>query len=294
MLAWRIPVAAILIAILVGVCWLDQHASIPGLYFFPLGCLFLVGASAELVQLIEARGFKVHRPVVYGGNLLILVGTWAPILRLHFSPTSGAGIYPEVQAFGPCVLFCLAIGLLAAFYCAMRRFHGPGDAMLTLAATLFALIYLGLTFSFLAQLRFVWDMGALASLILVVKLSDTGAYFVGKSIGRHKMTPVLSPGKTWEGTVGAIVASALGGWLSGLCLAPNASATDCWRWLLYGVLLGVAGIFGDLAESLLKRDACVKNSSSWMPGLGGLLDVLDSLLLAAPVAWFCWAIGLIP
>jgi phosphatidate cytidylyltransferase len=294
MIIHRLFASFVIISLLIGIGFLEHRASIPGLYFFPLGCLFLIGASAELVQLMEARGMKVHRAVVYGGNLLILAGSWAPILRLHFSPTPGAGINPDVQAFGSCVLVCLAIGLLAAFYCAMRCFQRPGDAMLTLAATMFALVYLGVTFSFLAQLRFVWDMGALASLILVVKLGDTGAYFVGKSIGRHKMTPVLSPGKTWEGTVGAIIASGLGGWLSSLWLAPDASATGCWRWLLYGVLLGMAGIFGDLAESLLKRDAGVKNSSSWMPGLGGLLDVLDSLLLTAPVAWFCWAIGLIP
>jgi phosphatidate cytidylyltransferase len=283
MLAWRIPIAAIFIALLVGVCWLDHLAPIPGLYFFPLGCLFLVGASAELMQLMEARGMKFHRAIVYGGNLLILAGSWIPFL---FNP-------PKDPC--PWILLCLAIGLLAAFYCVMRRFEGSGDAMLTLAATLFALIYLGLTFSFLAQLRFVWGMGALASLILVVKLSDTGAYAVGKLTGRHKMSPMLSPGKTWEGTMGGIAAAALGGWLSFLWLAPNDSPPGtCWRWLLYGVLLGIAGIFGDLAESLLKRDAGVKNSSSWLPGLGGLLDILDSLLLAAPVAWFCWAVHLIP
>jgi phosphatidate cytidylyltransferase len=295
MLHWRIIVASLLIAILIGVCWLDQLAAIPGLYFLPLGCLFLIGASAELMHLLEVRGLKVQRTVVYGGNLLLLAGSWAPILRVHFSKSSAAVISPDPLIISPWVLFCLALVLLAAFFCAMRRFQGPGAAMLSLATTSFALIYIGLAFSFLAQLRFVWGMGALASLILVVKLGDTGAYAVGKLIGRHKFTPVLSPGKTWEGTIGAMAAAGFGGWLSGLWLAPNGTLPgSCWRWVLYGVLLGLAGVFGDLAESLLKRDAGVKNSSSWLPGLGGLLDILDSLLFAAPVAWFCWVVGLIP
>jgi len=112
-------------------------------------------------------------------------------------------------------------------------------------------------------------------------------------MGRHKMTPVLSPGKTVEGAVGAIFFACLGAWLSWHFLLPymNTACTasgSSWAWILYGILLGIAGILGDLAESLLKRDAGRKDSSTWLPGFGGVLDVLDSLLFAAPVGWAFW------
>jgi phosphatidate cytidylyltransferase len=76
-------------------------------------------------------------------------------------------------------------------------------------------------------------------------------------------------------------------------LGLSAPAPDTWRWIVYGVVIAIAGMFGDLAESLLKREAGVKNSSTWMPGLGGVLDVLDSILFAAPIAYACWAFGLL-
>jgi phosphatidate cytidylyltransferase len=300
MLLWRIIVAAILITALLGACWLDNHASIPGLVFILLGFLLLAYASSELIQLMEAGGMKPLPAVVYGGNVLVLAGTWFPIFWKHWcnsrsiSPLEVAT--PNPMSLSPWSLACLVLCLVAAFIGAMRRFKGPGGAATVLAATMFAVTYLGLTFSFLAQVRLLWGMKALISLIFVVKLADSGAYFVGKLIGRHKCSPVVSPGKTWEGTIAAIVFAALGGWLSFIWMVPGGDAASpcaCWRWILYGIFLGVAGIFGDLAESLLKRDAGVKNSSAWMPGLGGVLDVLDSLLLAAPVAWICWIVGLI-
>ncbi|MBN2579412.1 MAG: phosphatidate cytidylyltransferase [Pirellulales bacterium] len=292
MLLWRIVSSAILIAILAAACWLDHLAPTPGLFFFPLGCVLVVLASAELMQLLKARDLRTLAGVVYGGNVLLLAGSWFPVLWHHLQQT----LRPTATSLGVSTLACLVICLSAAFFGVMCRFQKPGHALNTLAATVFAVVYLGLTFSFLAQLRFLWGMKALVSLILVVKLGDSGAYAIGRLVGRHKITPVLSPGKTWEGTIGALVFAGLGGWLSFLWIAPAANSDlscACGRWILYGVLLGLAGIFGDLAESLLKRDAAVKDSSTWLPGLGGVLDILDSLLLAAPVAWFCWIVGLV-
>jgi phosphatidate cytidylyltransferase len=286
MLLWRIVVSAVLISVLGGVCWMDHLAAIPGLWFLPLGCVLLVLASAELIQILEVRGLKAQRAVVYGGNVLLLVGGWLPNIWNYCCPATAVPLDKN-----PWPLFCLAFCLFVAFSSAMRRFTAPGETMNVLAATIFAVAYLGVTFSFLAQLRFEYGMGALISLILVVKVSDTGAYFIGRLIGRHKMTPRLSPGKTWEGAVGGILIACFTSLL--IAWVVNVSFFDAWRWLLYGGLLGVAGIFGDLAESLLKRDAGVKNSSLWLPGLGGVLDVMDSLLLAAPLAWFCWTIGLV-
>jgi phosphatidate cytidylyltransferase len=130
-------------------------------------------------------------------------------------------------------------------------------------------------------------MVALASLIATVKMSDTGQYFVGRAFGRHKLAPRVSPGKTWEGVLGgvlfAVIGAGLAFWFSG--------RFDLVGVICYAFALAPAGIIGDLAESLLKRDVGVKDSSTWMPGFGGVLDMLDSLLVAAPVAYLFWALG---
>ncbi len=112
------------------------------------------------------------------------------------------------------------------------------------------------------------------------------------------MAPRLSPGKTIEGAIGGLAASCLGAWIALDWLVPGDAPTSrrtpgpSWGWIVYGLLVGAAGMLGDLAESLLKRDAGVKDSSTWMPGFGGVLDILDSMLLAAPVAWLYWALGI--
>ncbi len=141
---------------------------------------------------------------------------------------------------------------------------------------------------------------AMLSMIIVVKATDIGAYSVGRIWGRHKLAPQLSPGKTWEGVVGGLlfaIAAALlvlGPLAGSMGLASNRGST---LWLgcavIYALLVSVAGILGDLAESLLKREARFKDSSTWLPGFGGVLDLLDSLLVAAPVAYFCWVSGLL-
>jgi phosphatidate cytidylyltransferase len=152
--------------------------------------------------------------------------------------------------------------------------------------------------SFVVQLRMEWGIGALASLVIVVKMGDTGAYMLGRLFGRHKMAPRISPAKTIEGAIGALVFSCVGSWATFTWLVPllepaGSPTRPWWIWILFGLLVGTAGMVGDLAESLLKRDAGCKDSSTWLPGLGGVLDMLDSILLAAPVAWLCWASGLV-
>ena len=137
-------------------------------------------------------------------------------------------------------------------------------------------------------------------MIIVVKATDIGAYTTGRLFGRRKLAPTLSPGKTWEGAIGGLIFAVIG---SMLALGPLAESLDVEitrsgiTWLtiavIYGLVVGAAGVFGDLAESMLKRDAGVKDSSEWLLGFGGVLDLLDSLLLAAPVAYVFWVSGLI-
>jgi len=167
---------------------------------------------------------------------------------------------------------------------------------------MFAIVYVGLLISFWALLRLhrdnEWGMMALFSMLLIVKMADTGAFATGKLFGRHKLMPVLSPGKTWEGTLGGLVTACITAWLFFWFGGPAIVGTrytmpPLWAVLVYALVLAVAGMIGDLAESLIKRDSNRKDSSTWLPGLGGVLDIIDAPLVAGPVAWICWALGLI-
>lgn len=114
--------------------------------------------------------------------------------------------------------------------------------------------------------------------------SDTAAYFIGKAIGKHKLAPQISPGKTWEGTIAGVLGAAIVGWLFTLS-TPLQLPLTWWQAILLGALVSVFGQLGDLAESLLKRNCGVKDSGGIMPGHGGLLDRLDSILFAGVVVY---------
>ena len=176
------------------------------------------------------------------------------------------------------------------------------DLMLSVA-------YLGLMPGFLLAMRRWHSAWAILAILLITKMGDTGAYFTGRMLGRHKLIPWVSPGKTWEGLAGAVVWSTLFAiffaWLSqhtDLMAVYRTQAGSTVPTLqprhyhlgvmaLCGVLLAVVGHAGDLTMSLFKRDAGIKDSGSVIPGMGGLLDLLDSPLLAAPVAYWmlAWA-----
>ena len=128
------------------------------------------------------------------------------------------------------------------------------------------------------------DGGALlASALVMVWLCDTLAYFGGSTFGRHKLAPSISPNKSWEGAISGLFGAALGGWIGFHVFSPAAMALG--EFLALGVLVGIFGQLGDLAESMIKRDAEVKDSSSILPGHGGVLDRFDSFLFAVVIMW---------
>jgi phosphatidate cytidylyltransferase len=123
--------------------------------------------------------------------------------------------------------------------------------------------------------------------IFTVKFADTGAYTAGKLFGKHQFSPRISPGKTWEGLAGAVVA----GVITAVCMSVICGIMPWFYGTLFGVLFAVLGQFGDLAESMLKRDAEQKDSSSNIPGFGGVLDIVDSLLGTAPAAYLFFVLA---
>jgi phosphatidate cytidylyltransferase len=201
----------------------------------------------------------------------------------------GAATPPAAAAIAGTAVWLVLAGALVA-HTRGQRVEGVVAAT---GGTLLAFAWIGAMLGTWLLVRMQVGPWVMAGAVLTVKASDIGAYFTGMSIGRHKMIPWLSPKKSWEGLVGGIAFAALVGGL----LAWWSSSLDDPRdqvpvalGAATGAVLGVLGPFGDLAESLLKRSAGAKDSGATLPGMGGLLDVLDSPLLAGPAV--LWALSL--
>lgn len=301
MLRWRLLLGTLIIAGLAALGWLDHQATAPGTWLWPVAVAFCVLGTSETLHLAAQGGMRPVGWIVQLGNLAILACQWLPLL-----PMTPAGLLrttfatPAGFSASEATIWIAALVLMVVFLSEMARYRQPGGVTGNLAAATLAVIYVGVLLAFAVRLRLVWGVGALASLIIVVKMGDIGAYTVGRLCGRHKMAPVLSPGKTLEGAAGALVFALLGSWATFYGLLPwltpgatSSQAAPWWGWIVFGLLVGAVGMLGDLAESLLKRDNHQKDSSTWMPGFGGILDILDSILMAAPIAYFCWMLGLV-
>ena len=307
MLRWRLLLGTGLAILLVGLGWLDHGAAgpAPGIWLVPAVVFFAGMATRELLALLVGAGIRPCAWAVYVGNLLVLASPWGPLLHRWVM----GRCVPEEEcaattggASGEWVLLALAAAVLLVFLGEMQRYAKPGGATINLAGAVLAVVYVGVLLSFAVRLRLMWGIGALASLLIVAKCGDSGAYFLGRLAGRHKMSPILSPKKTIEGAVGAIVFSVAASWATFEWLVPAATEAlragtahgqSAWGTIGFGLAVGVAGIVGDLAESLLKRDTGMKDSGGWLPGLGGVLDLMDSVFLAGPVVYGFWASGLV-
>jgi phosphatidate cytidylyltransferase len=254
--------------------------------------------TQEFLKLTESYGVEpMRRPayvfvVLFFLLLMVNIGQDKPLL--------------STEIFGVIAAFAATIAAFVFLTIGMRR----GDLRTgypTAAASSFAFAYIALPLAMLVQLRQQWAGAFLILyLLLVVWAGDIFAYFVGRSIGRHLMSPRISPKKTWEGAVASVVASVgIGG---ALFYYSSPVSTALLRWgliqrrdgmfglerpdllpiLVLTTVLNIAAQLGDLVESLIKRGAGVKDSGTLLPGHGGMLDRIDALLFAAPVLWV-WA-----
>jgi phosphatidate cytidylyltransferase len=250
----------------------------PGVLVFALVALLGVLAARELAGILADKGILASKRI----------STFAAVLGLLVSccvPTS-AGAADAVAVVSLSAMIVLAVSIV--FFARHRTVEGVVAAT---GGALLAYVYLGLMFGFLLAIRRDHSVQALLWVVMVTKACDIGAYFTGKAIGRNKLIPWLSPGKTWEGLFGgmtlSVVAGVLGWRMVGDSLAHPPGI------LAFGAaagLFGLVGQAGDLVESVLKRDAGIKDSGHVIPGFGGILDVIDSPLLVGPLAywWLRW------
>lgn len=266
----------VLAALFSGREWIANYV------FLVLILVLALAGLAEFYALVEKRGLVCFRRWGLAAAVVLMVGTF-----LH--ATGRLGIYNSPARandfeMGLIVLFVLGLCLRQFF----SRSNPAG--LLAISTTLFGLMYVPWLLNFIQKINFFPGLGEAGRLyvlyfVLVTKFSDTGAYVVGSLCGRHKLMPRVSPAKTWEGLVGAIAVSVgvslLFAHLAGQRL-PGMTLLHAW---ILGGLLGGAAVLGDLIESLFKREAGVKDSGRLFPGIGGVLDLLDSLLFNAPIMY---------
>ena len=301
--ASRTAVATVLIALFAALVWADAAGlgdAPPAWWLLPLVVAVAARGAAEFAGLFAAAGVPIRGRLEQSLTVAVAIssafGAQAVVAAAPLAPRSA-----QLGWTAPAMMIAVA-ALLAA---EVARYARGARALDGLAAGVLVVAWLGLPLAFMVALRLVCveNLGPeqrgpghlgilpLVSLVAVVKAGDIAAYVFGSLAGRTKLAPVLSPGKTWEGASASLAASVAVAWLVIERTGLAADARPWGGWPLYGLAVGAAGMLGDLAESLAKRELGAKDSGRMLGGLGGVLDLVDSLLLAAPIAWLLWAAG---
>lgn len=252
-----------------------------------IGVLALV-ATVEYFRMLKEAGVKCF-----------------PRFGLLLATVYSAGLYWHFQKGGqtlPADIDALAVFLAAAVPFALQLRHPirGTESLLAVAVNLLGFVYIAFLFNFAARVTFiapganavpgmVGSSGAflLLWLLAVTKFTDMGAYIVGSMIGRHKMIPHVSPGKTWEGFGGALLFSQLAACGLYALFPEHLSFFKSWGHVIFlGFLLSILAVIGDLAESVFKRSINAKDSGRMLPGIGGSLDLIDSICFTAPALYF--------
>lgn len=251
-----------------------------------LGLMMLLAGTGllEFYGLVEKDGLVCFKWLGVLGGLLLMASTFF-YLTAYLPSVAGKSRWPSKAAdFESTVLILFVLGLCVRQFVSKSNTRG----MLAISTTLLGLMYVPWLLNFIQKINFFPGVDGryyVLYFILVTKFSDVGAYCVGSLIGRHKMIPRISPGKTWEGFGGAIVVSTLTSvGFSQLC-SQHLKEVRIRDAIILGLILSVAAVIGDLIESLFKREAGVKDSGRFFPGIGGILDLLDSLLFNAPLMY---------
>jgi phosphatidate cytidylyltransferase len=278
MLKHRLLSGSLLTILLVGIlildAWLDgsltaspaDNRRVQGTLLMVLVVIFLSLGGIELSRLAVAKGLVVLNPIA-GIGLVLLATTW---------------YWPQFIRVSQGTYLLLASAVTLAALLLQQHFQRGNDgALANCGISCFSLFYLGLLGAFVLGIRIEAGPWAVLIFAVTVKFSDIGAYTFGKLFGKHRLSPRVSPGKTWEGLGGAVIVAVI----VSMALTAVFGIMKTWPAPIFGVCMAVIGQLSDLAESMLKRDAQQKDSSNRVPGYGGILDVVDSLLFAAPFAY---------
>jgi len=253
----RIISGAILVAIIVTAIFVKWFFNIAIILFIAMGLY-------EFFTMLEKRGINIYK---YVGTAIGIIIPASIIFR--FEATKGWEL-----------LFIISV-LLFLFMMQFTRRQNSGVTV-GISTTIFGILYISWCLSFLIKIRYLNNgIGLFVALMLITKLGDIGAYLVGSRFGRTPLIPRISPKKSVEGAIAGLAFSVLGALASKPLLG-----FDYLHLVIFGICLGVLGQLGDLSESLIKRDCEVKDSGNILPGMGGILDEIDSLLFTAPAFYF--------
>lgn len=263
--------------------------------------LLLLAAAAETPIWFDALAFAAVLLAVHELFVIAKIAKAPPFRAVGF--LGAAGLLAAAAAgrldLQPLVIAAMTVALLVAM---LTRVADKSRVLVSAGVTAFAVLYVALLGSYIVAIRALpntggigWRPGLAGKLLwlffVTIMANDIGAYFTGRAIGRHKLAPRVSPGKSVEGAVGGLVAGTLAAVAAHYTFFPDLPVRDA---AALGVVMGVLGPVGDLCESLVKRGSNVKDAASILPGHGGFLDRLDSMLLNAPVLYYYYLYVLAP
>jgi phosphatidate cytidylyltransferase len=252
------------------------------IFLLLIGSLGMAGLW-EYFQMIEKSGMRCFKAFGMACGAACFIGSF---LALRTNSQSAA------YDFEMFVLLIFLIGVFARQMFRPTTKHAPLE---TMAYTLFGLLYVAWLFNFLTKIVYVvprlpngetTGQFYVLYLVVVTKFSDMGAYLVGSRFGRNRMMPHISPAKTWEGFFGSLVFAIVGSTALVYLMPKHLAWLNLAHAAILGLVIGVAAMVGDLGESIIKRSTGVKDSGAVLPGIGGMLDLIDSLLFTAPLLFF--------
>jgi phosphatidate cytidylyltransferase len=277
---FRRLVSTIILWTIILTALFSRHELVSEGVFIVIIVFLALAGLAEFYGIAEKRGLACFKYCGLIGAVLLTVGTFLELTG-HIG-TQGSPA--RVNDFETGFIIVFVLGLCVRQL--VSKTNPSGIA--AIAVTLFGLMYVPWLLNFIQKINFFPNVEGkifLLYFVLVTKFSDMGAYLVGSLIGRHKMIPRISPGKTWEGFGGAIVVSTAASLVFVYYFHDRMFGMNWLHATILGVILSFTAVIGDLIESLFKREAGVKDSGKLFPGIGGILDLLDSLLFNAPIMY---------
>jgi len=280
----RLASSVVLWTVVIGALF-SGHKALSDYVFLAIILLLAVSGLLEFYGMVQKLNYACYAQLGLCGGVLMILFTFVCIsgqFRQWVGPVTPSRMNDRETMF--IILFVL--GLCVRQFMSRRVSTG----IIAISTTLFGMMYVPWLLNFIQKINFFGQAGVEGAyyvlyFVLVTKFSDCGAYAVGSLIGRHKMIPRISPGKTWEGFGGAIVVSTGASVLFARLAGSHLAGMTLTHSIILGIILSMAAVVGDLIESLFKREAGLKDSGSMFPGIGGILDLLDSLLFNAPIMY---------